>query len=121
MLTEAGFSGFRAQHQIQLGRPWGSTTPDFFFEDPAERYEGICVYLDGLSEHIHGNPETRQRDRQIREKLRNDFYEVIEIAATDLTDAAAMQRHFYRLGRLLLGKEEAERFRDDAAWEFHST
>jgi hypothetical protein len=112
LMDQAGFSGYRAQHQIQLGRPWGSTTPDFFFEDPAKRYEGICIYLDGLSEHIHGNPETRQRDRQIREKLRNEFYEVIEIAATDLNDPGAMQRHFYRLGRMLLGKEEAERFRE---------
>jgi hypothetical protein len=116
LLDQAGFSGYRSQHQIDLGRPWGSTTPDFYFEDPAERYEGICIYLDGLSEHIHGNPETRQRDRQIREKLRNDFYEVIEIARTDLDDTRAMQRHFYRLGRILLGREEAERLRDEASW-----
>jgi hypothetical protein len=42
--------------------------------------EGICIYLDGLSGHLHGNPETAERDREIRSWLRNNGYEVIEVA-----------------------------------------
>ncbi|MDA2923350.1 DEAD/DEAH box helicase [Acidobacteria bacterium AH-259-L09] len=116
MLKEAGFEEGQPQKGIDLGRPLGTTTPDFFFEDPSDRSEGVCIYLDGLSEHIHGNPATRQRDRQIREQLRSQFYEVIEIPYSDLYDRDAMQRNFYRLGRILLGKQQAERIREQSDW-----
>jgi len=116
LLERAGFHGWRAQHAIDLGRPLGLTKPDFFFEDASGRSDGICVYLDGLSRHIHGNPTTAKRDRELREELRSRSYEVLEIAATQLTDRGAMQRHFYRLGRLLLGREAAERLREQDEW-----
>ena len=54
----------------------------------------MCVYLDGLSAHLHGNPETAEQDREIRDWLRNSGYDVIEIAASDLDDRDAMTRHF---------------------------
>ena len=61
----------------------------------------MCIYLDGLSRHLHGNPETAERDRAIRSWLRNNGHEVIEIAATDLHDQGAMTQHFRRLANYL--------------------
>lgn len=116
LLERAGFAAGKAQHHVALGPPLGGTTPDYFFEDPHGRTEGICIYLDGLSRHLHGNPETAQRDRMIREELRSRAYEVIEIPHGHLTDREAMRRHFYRLGRLLMDREAAERFRSGDEW-----
>jgi len=116
LLERAGFPPPIGQRSIPLGLPMGSTTPDFFYEDPAERAEGICIYLDGMSGHIHGNAATQRRDREIREELRQRGYEVIEIPFGHLSDREAMVRHFYRLGRILLGKERAGRLREDTLW-----
>jgi hypothetical protein len=54
LLLRAGFPKPIAQHSISLGKPLGTTTPDFFYEDPENDLDGICIYLDGLSEPIHG-------------------------------------------------------------------
>jgi hypothetical protein len=116
MLRAAGFPEATWQQQIVLGHPLGSTTPDCFFpsDDPMEA--GVCVYLDGLSRHIHGNPVTAARDRAIREELRARHYEVFEIAASDLDDRDAMKRHFFRLARVLLGRDKAAAIREQADW-----
>src|SRR5262249_39828126 len=99
LLERAGFPAGSWHHEIPLGRPLGSTTPDVFF--PGDDDEpGICVYLDGLSDHIHGNPHTAERDRALRDELRGRYYEVFEISASELEDREAMARHFYRLARV---------------------
>ena len=116
LLQRGGFPAPVAQHVIQLGHPLGSTTPDFYFEDPGGRLDGICIYLDGMSRHIHGNPATQRRDREIREELRNRGYEVLEIPFGHLTDREAMVRHFYRLGRIMLGRESADGLRSTPEW-----
>lgn len=116
LLERAGFPPPIGQQPIDLGRPLGTTTPDFFYNDPAGRLDGICIYLDGLSCHVHGNAATQRRDREIREELRNRGYEVFEIPFGHLSDRAAMIRHFYRLGRILLGREQAEKLRDEPTW-----
>lgn len=116
LLKRAGFPDSIAQHPIDLGRPLGTTTPDFFYEDPDERSEGICIYLDGMSKHLHGDSARQQRDRVLREELRNLGYEVFEIPVGNLDDRQAMARHFYRLGRILLGREQANDIRDDPTW-----
>jgi ATP-dependent helicase YprA (DUF1998 family) len=116
MLERAGFPQAEPQHPIDLGRPLGTTTPDFFFEDPSGRTEGICIYLDGMSDSLHGDPVTRKRDRAIREELRSLGYEVIEMVYGDLTDREAMRRHLSRLGRVLLGKQRAAALREDDSW-----
>lgn len=121
MLTRAGFPEPIWHKQLALGRPLGTTSPDCYFPAEDDDEPGVCVYLDGLSQHIHGNPETRERDRQIREQLRSLGYEVVEIAASDLTDQAAMRRHFYRLGRYLLGRERAKSVRQDTSWFAETT
>jgi hypothetical protein len=115
-IRRAGFPEPTWNHQIQLGHPLGSTTPDCLFPGDDDDDPGVAVYVDGLSGRIHGNPETRARDRQIREELRARRYEVFEIAATDLEDRGAMARHFYRLGRILVGKDEAKTIRDRTEW-----
>jgi len=116
MLERAGFHSFKNEFPIPLGRPFGTTTPDIFFEDPSGAREGICIYLDGMSKHIHGNPRTQRRDREIRDELRGRAYEVIEIPYGHLSDLDAMRRHFYRLGRLLLGKGKADEIRGSSDW-----
>jgi hypothetical protein len=86
MLLRAGFPEPVAQKTIDLSRPYGSTTPDFFFEPPNDMSEGICIYLDGMSRHLHGDPDRAERDRQIRTALENRGYDVLTIpAATWMT------------------------------------
>ena len=117
MLERAGLHGYQPQQPVELGRPLGCTVPDFFYESRnLEIYAGLCVYLDGMAGHLHGRPETRQRDREIREELRNRGYEVVEIPFGQLTDPAAMGQHFFKIGRFLLGRHEAQRFRTDDSW-----
>jgi hypothetical protein len=116
MLDRAGLHGYAPQHQIVLGNPLGSTTPDFFYPPATEHYEGVCIYLDGMSKEIHGNVDRQLRDRRIREELCNRGYEVIEITHGQLSDRDAMALHFFRIGRLLLGKEKARTLREDPLW-----
>ncbi|WP_210437038.1 DEAD/DEAH box helicase [Oxynema aestuarii] len=113
MLQRASFPTPAAQYAIDLGRPLGTTTPDFFYEDPTERFEGICIYLDGMSRHLHGDPDRQKRDRDIREQLRYEGYEVIEIPVGNLSDRGAMAKVFFRLGQILLGKAQAKTLRDN--------
>jgi hypothetical protein len=115
MLKRAGFPAGEWHHEIALGKPLGNTYPDVFFADD-EGEPGVCLYLDGLSQHIHGNKETAKKDRAIRDQLRSVGHEVFEIAATELTDRDAMARHFFRLARVLMGKEKARDVRNDPSW-----
>src|SRR5262249_25236037 len=121
MLERSGLHGYEPQRQIALGLPLGSTTPDFFYAATTEHYEGICVYLDGMSRELHGNPKRQEYDRRIRDELRNRGYEVVEITYAQLFDRGAMAQHFYRIGRFLLGKSSAAQMRDDSAWFISGT
>lgn len=57
MLSRAGFPEPISRHEIDIGMPLGKTVVDFFCEDPDERCEGLCIYLDGLGQSMHGNAE----------------------------------------------------------------
>ena len=116
MLKRAGFPESIPQKSIDLGKPLGTTKPDFFFNDPHDDLKGICIYLDGMGKHLHGNPETAQRDRTLREELRNSDYEVIEIPVGNLDDPQAMAKYFYRIGKILIGKSKAKDIRDHPTW-----
>ena len=95
----------------------GTTTPDVIYRtEDHDSDEGVCIYLDGLSAHLHGNPETAGRDREIRTWLRNRGYEVIEIAVNELDDEEAMVRHFRRLASYLGMRDVRNRVRDDRSW-----
>ncbi len=69
-----------------------------------------------VGESVHGNPETQEQDRQIRQHLRNENYQVFEIACTELSDRDRVSAHFYRLGRLLLDRTAADRIRAEGEW-----
>ena len=114
MLLAAGFPEGRWQEQYPLIRPLNSTTPDVTYDDPDYDERKIFIYLDGLSAHLHGNPETRERDIQIRSELRNEGHDVLEITAADLDDEQAMTRHFKRLARALIGRDAANQVGDEA-------
>ncbi|HSH01927.1 MAG TPA: DEAD/DEAH box helicase [Anaerolineae bacterium] len=116
MIQRAGLPTPTTQKELDLG-VFGYTVPDFFYDEEAQNvYEGVCIYLDGLSKHIHGNLDNQRRDREIRDSLRNLEYEVIAIPYTDLTDREAMKEHLYMLGRLLLGRKKAKKIQEEDNW-----
>jgi SOS-response transcriptional repressor LexA len=117
LLLAAGFEeGIRGQ-QIKLDRAIGTTTPDVIYRGPHHADdEGVCIYLDGLSSHLHGNPATAEQDQRIRTWLRNNGYEVIEIAVNELYDADAMTRHFRKLAGYLRADRLREALREDTEW-----
>ncbi|MFC1743114.1 DEAD/DEAH box helicase [Candidatus Riflebacteria bacterium] len=116
MLEKAGFCNGTWQKQIDMGRPAGITIPDCFFEGVEDFEPGVCIYLDGLSEHIHGNPITQQKDQQIREQLRAKGYEVYAIPVSNLDDREAMQLFLFRLGKCLGEMEKAREVRQSFFW-----
>jgi ATP-dependent helicase YprA (DUF1998 family) len=96
MLVQAGLPQFEHQYGIELGRPFGATVPDLFYEDPVSGTQ-LAIYLDGLSKGIHGNADRHQMDRMIRERLEEEGIDVIEISSSDLDDPEAMKRHLKRI------------------------
>ena len=103
--------------QIRLDRAIGTTTPDVIYRGPHhDEDEGVCIYLDGLSSHIHGNPVTAEQDQRIRTWLRNNGYEVIEIAANELHDSDAMMRYFRRLAGYLRADHLRHSIKSDDSW-----
>ena len=116
MLSRAGFPAGEWHKQIALGIPLGTTSPDAFFGSDDEDEPGTVIYLDGLSAGIHGNPQTQAKDYAIRTALENKGFDVIRIAASDLSDQDAMAVHFYRLGRALLGRDKAKAIRENRGW-----
>ena len=115
--SAAGFGEGVRGEQIQLGNPLGTTTPDVIYRaDDDGPDEGACIYLDGLSDHLHGNPQTAEKDREIRTWLRNRGYEVIEIAVNELDDFDAMSRHFQRLAVYLGRRDLRRKVRQDQSW-----
>ncbi len=117
LLLAAGFEEGARGQQVRLNRAIGSTTPDVIYRcDHHDDDEGICIYLDGLSGHLHGNPATAEQDRLIRTWLRNNGYEVIEIAASDLDDQGAMVRHFRKLAGYLARPDLRQQVRSDPTW-----
>lgn len=117
LLLAAGFEeGTRCQ-QIHLDRAIGTTTPDVLYRAPDHSVdEGICIYLDGLSGHLHGNAITAAKDQEIRTWLRHNGYEVIEIAVSDLFDREAMVRHFRKLAGYLRNDPLRDALRHDDSW-----
>lgn len=118
MMMRAGFPEPVAQKNIELPRPYGHTQPDFFFISPSGYSEGICIYLDGMSRHLHGDPARSEKDRQIREMLHNIGFDVRTIPFGHLDDQQAMIDHFKWIARKLMGLDQAKTLEDDSSW-FH--
>lgn len=117
LLRRADFPEPVWKKQIKFGPPLGSTTPDCYYpfqDDPDE--PGVCVYLDGLSIHIHGNPATQAKDRQIREQLKSMGFEVLEIPYTTLASKDQMAVFLSRLARWLGNSDKAKKVKDDTSW-----
>lgn len=115
MLKAAGLNGFETERPIKLS---GGivTRPDVYFDAPNDHFDGVCIYLDGMSRHIHGNQETAAKDRVIREELRSKDYEVIEIMYQQLFDKVMMRQHMRKIAKAVLGKTKAKEVEGDDAW-----
>ena len=117
LLLRAGFGEGVRGERIRLSGSLGTTTPDVIYRDPDDDFiKGVCIYLDGMSGHLHGNPETAARDRVIRAWLRGSDYEVIEIPANELDDRGAMTRHFRRLANYLGQSGRGRKLATDSSW-----
>ena len=124
LLEAAGFASGEFQQQIRFGQKIsldhqiGSTTPDVYFDgdEDDEDDNGICIYLDGMSASLHGDPEVAARDREIRLWLQSQGYQVIEIACNELDDRRAMVKHFKKLAKFLSGKDLAKNIAENTEW-----
>jgi hypothetical protein len=92
------------------------TRPDVYFHEPNNQFDGVCVYLDGMSEHLHGNAQTSARDRQIREELLNTDYEVVAIQYQELYDKTVMRTHMRRIAKAVVGKLKARELEATDDW-----
>lgn len=108
LLIRAGLPEPEAQKCINLGGCFGTTIPDFYYHSPNDQFEGICIYLDGMHETNHGNTVQSNIDTKKRTELENQGYMVVVITFTELSDFDSLKRKFYRIARVLLGKEQAE-------------
>jgi ATP-dependent helicase YprA (DUF1998 family) len=113
-MLAAGLTQPECQKHIPRPRPYMSTTPDFFYAD--DHTTGICIYLDGLSAHIHGNPTTKQRDTEIRSQLEAEGYEVFSITYTKLFDVDAVRMFLTRVAKSLVGRDAAAKVSAQTAW-----
>jgi hypothetical protein len=109
LLLRCGFPPFDAQKRIPLPhRTYKSTTPDLLREDPVSNVK-VAVYLDGLSKNIHGNEERQKIDTLIRNQLRCQEYEVVEIAVSELDDPELLKSHLRFLAHALNMKDIGEK------------
>lgn len=117
LLLAAGFEEGVRGEQIRLDAAIGTTTPDVIYRASYhDADEGIAIYLDGMSRHIHGNPATAAKDRLIRDWLRGHGWDVIEIPVNQLDDKDAMTRHFRRLAGYLGAMDLRAKVQDDDGW-----
>ncbi|MEZ4354709.1 MAG: DEAD/DEAH box helicase [Myxococcota bacterium] len=115
-LAEAGLPAPLCQHRIDLGAGYGGTIPDFFYPGEDDEEPGICIYLDGMAGHIHGNPEQVEKDRAIRAKLDSLGYEVVVVRSFELDDKDAVVRAVARIAKYLVGREKQRAVRSDTSW-----
>ncbi|PKN59366.1 MAG: helicase [Deltaproteobacteria bacterium HGW-Deltaproteobacteria-14] len=115
-LSAAGLPAPLCQHHIDLGAGYGGTIPDFFYSGEDDDEPGICIYLDGMSGHIHGNAEQAEKDRAIRAKLDSLAYEVVVVRSFELDDKDAVVRAIARIAKYLVGKTKQRELKDDTSW-----
>jgi hypothetical protein len=114
-LSEAGLPQPIAQKKIPLaGNHF--TRPDFFYEGEDENNPGICIYLDGMASHIHGNAAQAANDNFLRNELRSLDYEVVEVKSFELDDRDAVVKAIAKIARYLVGKEKQKELRNNTAW-----
>lgn len=84
ILEKRGFPAPVPQFEVVLGGTQ-KTIADFAYPD-----RKILIYIDGLSEGIHGNPVRRQKDKLLRAKAQVKGYRILEIPAEALHDKKTM-------------------------------
>jgi hypothetical protein len=114
-LSEAGLPAPICQHTIAQGVGYGSTIGDFFYNGDDDE-PGICIYLEGMAGHIHGNPEQAAKDDAIRSKLDSLGYEVITVRSFELDDKDAVVGANAKIAARLVGKEKQKELRKDIVW-----
>jgi ATP-dependent helicase YprA (DUF1998 family) len=88
------------ERRFRIDLPGGSfTVPDFAWPE-----KKLVLYVDGLSEKIHGNPEQRRKDRILRVKARAQGWQVCEISAEGLADKKMLANLLEELA-VYLGEE----------------
>ncbi|GAB4435397.1 MAG: DEAD/DEAH box helicase [Anaerolineae bacterium] len=87
-----------AQFKVDLGVEF--TVADFAY--PANK---VLLFIDGMSERLHGNPEQQRKDRLKRAKAKMKGYQVLVISAEGLKDTANVALLLDKLA-LLLGRED---------------
>lgn len=115
LLAEAGLPAPICQRSIALGAGYGSTIPDFFYIGEDDE-PGICIYLDGMAGHIHGNPEQTDKDNAIRAKLDSLGYEVVVVRSFELDDKDAVVRSIAKVAARLVGRDKQQELKRDTAW-----
>ena len=76
------------------------TVADFAYPD-----ERLLIYIDGMSEKIHGNPAQQTKDVILRAKLRSGGYQVVEITAVSLNDRTAIAAKLSEIA-VYLGRDD---------------
>jgi hypothetical protein len=113
-LSEAGLPAPLAQKRIEIGT--SHTVPDFFYAGEDTDEPGICIYLDGMAGHIHGNPEQVEKDVFLREQLRAREYVVVVLRSFELDDRNAVVAAIGRIAKFLIGKDKQRALREDTTW-----
>jgi len=115
MLKAAGLVNFETEKPIPISG--GITTrPDVYFHEPNAQCVGVCIYLDGMSKHLHGNAQTATQDHHIREELRNTDYEVVEIQYQELYDKTVMREHMKKIAKAVVGLKRAKEIHANDEW-----
>jgi hypothetical protein len=106
LMLQAGFSEPDREQPIEIGPPYDRTIPDLSYEDETTEIK-VAIYLDGLSDGIHGSKDTQQKDRTIRQQLELDDWDVIDISNDALSDPEALRLAFRRMAKALKRNDSA--------------
>lgn len=106
ILKREGFPDFEEQKVISIGAPYDRTIPDLYYDDDDEIR--VAIYLDGLSNAVHGDERQIARDNMIRNQLENQDIEVVTIAVSDLNDPELLRKFLKRLARKI-GKKDLQK------------
>ncbi|CZR97310.1 putative ATP-dependent helicase Lhr [Clostridioides difficile] len=110
ILKKEGFPNFEEQKIIKIGAPYNRTLPDLYYEDEDDEVR-VAVYLDGLSNDIHGNEKQIAMDNMIRNQLEDMDIEVVSIAVSDLNDPEALNKSLRKLARKIQRKDLVKKYK----------
>ena len=100
LIKEAGLPETDKQVEIPITvegqQDINRTTPDFVYKE-----KKIAIYLDGMSGHIHGNPQTQMVDRLITDEMEEMGWRVLRILFPELSDPTVMRLYMRKLARYL--------------------